>query len=123
MELILFLLFFIQRLKFKRTLSKRKKSIKQTKNTPFHARSGNEPLHGRLHFSTPKARKRPSISTQKKIKHCHAKKTVTTKRNCVKEKMIKNRNTGHVGAGTPRSCSNEVAHVVFVVSYAEHARR
>ena len=32
------------RLKSKRALSEAKKSIKQTKNASFHARSGNEPL-------------------------------------------------------------------------------
>ena len=40
----LFLLLIFSRLKSKPALSGAKKSIKQTKNTPFHARCGNEPL-------------------------------------------------------------------------------
>ena len=40
----LFLLLVFPRLKLKRALSKAKKSIKQTKNNFFHARSGNGPL-------------------------------------------------------------------------------
>ena len=44
MEHSLFLLSIFPRLKSKRALSQAKKSIKQTSNTPFHARSGNEPL-------------------------------------------------------------------------------
>ena len=39
-----FLLLIFPRLKSKRTLSEAKKLLKQTKNTPFQARSGNEPL-------------------------------------------------------------------------------
>ena len=42
-EHCLFLLFIFPRLKLKRALSKAKKSIKQRKNTPFHAGSGNGP--------------------------------------------------------------------------------
>ena len=40
-EQSLFLLLIFPRLKLKRALSKAKKSIKQTKNTLFHARSEN----------------------------------------------------------------------------------
>ena len=39
----LFLLLIFPRLKLKQALSKAKKSIKQTKNTLFHTRSGNGP--------------------------------------------------------------------------------
>ena len=39
----LFLLLIFPRLKLKRALCKAKKSIKQTKNNFFHARSGNGP--------------------------------------------------------------------------------
>ena len=39
-----FLLLIFPRLKSTRALSKAKKSIKQTKNAPFHARGANEPL-------------------------------------------------------------------------------
>ena len=50
----LFLLLIFPRLKSKRALSKAKKSRKQTKNAPFHARSGNEPQEQcHLEFSTP----------------------------------------------------------------------
>ena len=38
-----FLLLIFPRLKSKRALREAKKSIKQTKNNVFHARSGNEP--------------------------------------------------------------------------------
>ena len=44
MEYSLFLLLIFRHLISERVLSKAKKSIKQTKNTPRHALSGNEPL-------------------------------------------------------------------------------
>ena len=43
MKHFLFLLMIFPRLKSKRALSEAKKSIKQTKNTLFHACSENEP--------------------------------------------------------------------------------
>ena len=50
-EYSLFLLLIFPRLKSKQALSEAKISIKQAKNTPFHARSGNEPLSAR-HWGT-----------------------------------------------------------------------
>ena len=47
----MFLLFIFTHLKSKQALSEAKKSIKQTKDAPFHARSGNVPLHLYLSFA------------------------------------------------------------------------